>query len=75
MLMNPPPADSSTTAAQNRGAIQPLTRPGIQRGPILGQNLMGIKTPVVPGMPQASVNPLDKQQQQALQMARLLSRG
>jgi hypothetical protein len=79
MLMNPPPGDSYTTPAQNRqatGAAQSLATPGVQRRPVLGQNMMGMqRPPMTPGMPQASVNPLDKQQQQALQMAQLLGRG
>ncbi len=78
MLMNPPPGDSYTTHAQNRQATSPgqsLAMPGVQRKPTLGQNMSGMQHPMVPGMPQASVNPLDKQQQQALQMAQLLGRG
>lgn len=80
MLMNPPPGDSYTTNFQNRqatgaGSGPSLAVPGVQRNPVLGQNMTGMKHTMVPGMPQASVNPLDKQQQQALQMAQLLGRG
>jgi hypothetical protein len=78
MLMNPPPGDSYTTHAQNRqatGQSSSLAMPGVQRKPTIGQNTTGMGHPMIPGMPQASVNPLDKQQQQALQMAQLLGRG
>lgn len=75
MLMNPPPGDSYSTAPINRQATQSLATPGLQRRPILGQNITGINPSMIPGVPQLSTSPMAGQQQQVQMLSKLLMGG
>lgn len=77
MLMNPPPGDAYSPTSVNRQATQSLAVPGVQRTPLLGQNLSAMpgSQTMAPGMPQLSPNPIDPQKQQWSMMAKLLAGG
>jgi hypothetical protein len=77
MLMNPPPGDAYSVDSINRQSTQALSTPGLQRHPVLGQNLSGMpgSQAMAPGMPQLSPNPIDPRKQQMAMMVKMLAGG